>query len=186
MIPGVNISSNDFLHYFLALFFSAIIHEFGHGICAVSEDVELRGFGIIFFVFLPGAYADLNGEDLETLRPQRQLNIFSAGVWNNFFSVIFVLVFLFLFSSLLFPFYSAGEGIVVLNASPESGASHVFDNYPLVTSVNNFPMKSIHDWNFFFSSYFQEKSGYTPNYCTSQQIIDQNKDSKIFFFIFFF
>lgn len=64
------------------LFFS-IIHEAGHAIAAVKEDVRVLGFGLFVMFILPAAFVDLPTDQLLALRPMGQLRVFAAGIWHN-------------------------------------------------------------------------------------------------------
>src|SRR5690554_33677 len=55
-IPGVNVPWSQMGYYLGALMVSGIVHEAGHAIAAASEGVGLRGFGIFFMGFYPGAF----------------------------------------------------------------------------------------------------------------------------------
>ena len=76
------------------------------------EGVQVNGFGIFLYLIYPGAYVDLNSEDLLKSNSIKQLRIYCAGVWHNFILCIFACCFIFSLPWLMLPFYSI-EGALV-------------------------------------------------------------------------
>lgn len=72
--------------------------------------MQVLGFGVFLLGVYPGAFVDLNSEQLAALPPRRQLRVVTAGVWHNAVLVLACLVLLWLLPTLLWPFYSSGNG----------------------------------------------------------------------------
>ena len=179
LVPGFNLPSNDLLHYFLSILFSMSFHEMGHALAAVAERVELRGFGVMFMFLLPGAYASLNTEDLETLPPARQLKVFTAGVWHNIVLCVLAFGAMFFISFLLAPLYFNPNGLLVAQVYEGSGLKENVPQYSVINSVNACPVKSLDEWNKCFSQLMADKEKNTLGYCTNRDFIVQSEKSLI-------
>lgn len=46
-------------YYILTLLICSVVHEFGHAVTSVSDDVTVIGAGIVVMVFVPAAYVEL-------------------------------------------------------------------------------------------------------------------------------
>lgn len=85
IIPGVNLPSSQFFYYFLTLFLSGLVHEFGHAIAATSNNVRVNGFGLFIIFVFPGAFVDLNSDHVNYVNNVKKLRIFCAGIWHVIF-----------------------------------------------------------------------------------------------------
>ena len=65
----------------------------------------MHGFGVFLVGVYPGAFVDLNSEQLSALPPARQLRVYFAGVWHNFVLAALCLGVLATLPTLLWPFY---------------------------------------------------------------------------------
>ncbi|XP_023700944.1 membrane-bound transcription factor site-2 protease [Paramormyrops kingsleyae] len=149
VVPGVNLPVSQLTYFFVAILVSGVIHEFGHGVAALREQVRLNGFGMFVFVVYPGAFVDLFTTHLHLITPVQQLRIFCAGVWHNFILCVGALGFLLLLPLFLFPFYSSGAGALVtdvLEGSPASGPRGLFVG-DLVTNLEDCPVSSVEHWH---------------------------------------
>lgn len=72
-IPGVNVPFEQLIHFFLALLVCTVFHEFGHAIAASCEQVRVNGCGYFLYILYPGAYVELNQEQVEMVSAYRQL-----------------------------------------------------------------------------------------------------------------
>ncbi|KAG5268073.1 hypothetical protein AALO_G00207940 [Alosa alosa] len=148
VVPGVNLPVSQLAYFFIAILVSGVIHEFGHGVAALREQVRLNGFGIFVFVVYPGAFVDLFTTHLNLISPVQQLRIFCAGVWHNFMLCVAALCFLLLLPLLLFPLYYTGAGALVtevVEGSPSSGPRGLFVGN-LVTRLEDCEVRGVDDW----------------------------------------
>ncbi|XP_062377534.1 membrane-bound transcription factor site-2 protease isoform X2 [Sardina pilchardus] len=148
VVPGVNLPVSQLAYFFTAILVSGVIHEFGHGVAALREQVRLNGFGIFVFVVYPGAFVDLFTTHLNLISPVQQLRIFCAGVWHNFMLCVAALCFLLLLPLLLFPLYYTGVGALVtevVEGSPSSGPRGLFVGN-LVTRLEDCEVRGVDDW----------------------------------------
>uniref|UniRef100_H2ZTK5 Membrane-bound transcription factor site-2 protease n=1 Tax=Latimeria chalumnae TaxID=7897 RepID=H2ZTK5_LATCH len=79
VVPGINLPVSQLAYFFLAILISGVIHEIGHGVAAIREQVRFNGFGMFIFVVYPGAFVDLLTTHLQLISPVQQLRIFCAG-----------------------------------------------------------------------------------------------------------
>ncbi|XP_036376758.1 membrane-bound transcription factor site-2 protease [Megalops cyprinoides] len=149
VVPGVNLPISQLAYFFIAILISGVIHEFGHGVAALREQVRLNGFGMFVFVIYPGAFVDLFTTHLHLISPVQQLRIFCAGVWHNFMLCVVALLALLLLPLFLFPLYSTGTGALVtevVEGSPASGPRGLFVG-ELVTQLEDCPVRGVEDWH---------------------------------------
>ncbi|KAK7881143.1 hypothetical protein WMY93_029552 [Mugilogobius chulae] len=104
VVPGVNLPTNQLAYFFVALLLSGVIHELGHAVAALREQVRVNGFGMFIFVVYPGAFVDLFTTHLNIISPTQQL-----------------LAFLFFLPVFLFPMYTTGAGALVTDVVQRSG-----------------------------------------------------------------
>ncbi|XP_074659161.1 membrane-bound transcription factor site-2 protease-like [Tubulanus polymorphus] len=149
VMPGVNLPMHQISYYLLTLLICGILHEIGHAIAAVREQVRVNGFGIFLFAIYPGAFVDLLTEHLQVISPLRQLRIYCSGVWHNFVIVIVALFVLFAVPWILLPFYTVGSSVVItgiLQKSAVSGPRGLAVG-EAITSVSGCPVTSINAWH---------------------------------------
>ncbi|CAG5896227.1 unnamed protein product [Menidia menidia] len=163
VVPGVNLPTSQLAYFFSALLLSGILHELGHAVAALREQVRVNGFGMFVFVVYPGAFVDLFTTHLNLISPTQQLRIFCRGVWHNFVLCLLALAFLFLLPILLLPLYSTGAGALVTEVVPGSAADGprglaVGD---IVTAMEDCPVRGVEDWTACLSRLSREpQTGY--------------------------
>ncbi|XP_035744456.1 membrane-bound transcription factor site-2 protease isoform X3 [Egretta garzetta] len=173
VVPGVNLPVSQLTYFFSAILISGVIHEVGHGVAAIREQVRFNGFGIFIFIVYPGAFVDLFTTHLQLISPVQQLRIFCAGVWHNFVLGVASFLVLFLLPAILFPFYYTGVGALVTEVaedSPANGPRGLFVG-DLVTNLQDCPVYNVEDWNSCLGD-ISEKSqvGYCVSAATLQQL----------------
>ncbi|KAM4533817.1 membrane-bound transcription factor site-2 protease isoform 1-T1 [Odontesthes bonariensis] len=148
VVPGVNLPTGQLAYFFIALLLSGVIHELGHAVAALREQVRVNGFGIFVFVVYPGAFVDLFTTHLNLISPTQQLRIFCAGVWHNFVLCVSALAFLFLLPILLFPMYFTGAGALVNEVVQGSAADgpRGLSVGDIVTALEDCPVRGVEDW----------------------------------------
>ncbi|XP_063730150.1 LOW QUALITY PROTEIN: membrane-bound transcription factor site-2 protease [Eleginops maclovinus] len=149
VIPGVNLPTSQLAYFFIALLLSGVIHELGHAVAALREQVRVNGFGMFVFVVYPGAFVDLFTTHLNIISPIQQLRIFCAGVWHNFVLCVAALAFLFLLPIFLFPMYSTGGGALVTEVVQGAAADgpRGLSIGDIVTGLEDCPVKGVEDWS---------------------------------------
>ncbi|XP_069496777.1 membrane-bound transcription factor site-2 protease isoform X2 [Ambystoma mexicanum] len=173
VVPGVNLPISQLTYFFSAILISGVIHEIGHGVAAIREQVRLNGFGIFIFVVYPGAFVDLFTTHLQLVSPVQQLRIFCAGVWHNFVLGLAGLLVLFPLPALLFPLYYTGVGALiteVIEDSPASGTRGLFVG-DIVTHAQDCPVHNVEDWHSCIVEISQRpQTGYCVNSATLLQL----------------
>uniref|UniRef100_A0A8C9F1U9 Membrane-bound transcription factor site-2 protease n=1 Tax=Pavo cristatus TaxID=9049 RepID=A0A8C9F1U9_PAVCR len=173
VVPGVNLPVSQLTYFFSAILISGVIHEVGHGVAAIREQVRFNGFGIFIFIVYPGAFVDLFTTHLQLISPVQQLRIFCAGVWHNFVLGVVSFMVLFLLPAFLFPFYYTGVGALVTEVSedsPANGPRGLFVG-DIVTSLQDCPIYGVEDWNSCLGDFSQKSQiGYCINAATLQQL----------------
>ena len=95
-VPGIGYLS--FIHWIIAIFVLAIIHEFAHGIVAKAHDLPIKSSGFAFFSILlpiiPAAFVEPDEKQLSKKDDVVQYSVFAAGPIINivFATLIFLLV----------------------------------------------------------------------------------------------
>ncbi|KAM6447160.1 membrane-bound transcription factor site-2 protease isoform 1-T1 [Liasis olivaceus] len=172
VVPGVNLPISQLSYFFTAILISGVIHEVGHGVAAIREQVRFNGFGIFIFIVYPGAFVDLFTTHLQLISPIQQLRIFCAGVWHNFVLGVGSLVVLFFLPAILYPFYYTGAGALVTEVtqdSPANGPRGLFVG-DLVTSLQDCSVHSVEDWNACLGKIYQKPQ---TGYCIKTSILQQ-------------
>uniref|UniRef100_A0AC34H026 Membrane-bound transcription factor site-2 protease n=1 Tax=Panagrolaimus sp. ES5 TaxID=591445 RepID=A0AC34H026_9BILA len=121
VIPGVNIPLSHLPLFMFVLVISGIIHELGHAFAAINANVRVTGFGIFIYGIYPGAFTEIDTDELERATSAQKLRIYSAGIWHN---LILALLGYFVYISipvLCLPLFHTGAGVLVTDVSTDSG-----------------------------------------------------------------
>ncbi|XP_028391704.1 membrane-bound transcription factor site-2 protease-like [Dendronephthya gigantea] len=146
VMPGVNLPWSHIVYYLVTLTLAGIVHEVGHALAAVREQVRVNGFGIFFMVLYPGAFVDLYTEHLAVISAVRQLRIYCAGVWHNFILVLIAVGLLWLLPSILSLGYVSNQGAVVLQLMKGSAVENSLTVGDYITSVDKCKVTNAEDW----------------------------------------
>lgn len=122
-MPGINLPLSDIFYYVSTLVMCSAIHELGHALAAVRENVRVQGCGLFVLGIFPGAYVDLPQDQVSILPAWRQLKIYCAGIWHNIVLVAIAFCLLQGNPLLLEPFYKEHSGVSVVHVSKGSGAT---------------------------------------------------------------
>ncbi|XP_059823704.1 membrane-bound transcription factor site-2 protease isoform X1 [Hypanus sabinus] len=173
VVPGVNLPTSQLVYFFTVILISGIIHEIGHGVAAVREQVRFNGFGMFIFVVYPGAFVDLYTNHLQLISPIQQLRVFCAGVWHNFILALMALLILYSLPLFLLPLYYTGIGALVTEVtenSPASGPRGLFTG-DLIKYVENCSVHCVEDWHKCIEEIHQKpQTGYCVNEVTLQHL----------------
>ncbi|KAH8280316.1 hypothetical protein KR018_002441 [Drosophila ironensis] len=175
LLPGVNLPLEEIGYYITTLLLCLLVHEAGHALAAVLEDVPVTGFGIKFIFCLPMAYTELSGDHLNSLRWIRKLRVLCGGIWHNF---VFAGVCYLLIATVgitMAPLYTYNEHVVVTELTRKSplrdkGGLQV-DNQ--ITQVNGCPVTSEESWQLCLMDSVKERLGY----CVSAEFVQLNDES---------
>ncbi|XP_046986424.1 membrane-bound transcription factor site-2 protease isoform X1 [Schistocerca americana] len=176
LVPGVNLPASELGYYGLTMIACSIVHEFGHAVAAVREDVHISGCGIILIAIVPLAYVNLNSDQLESLSPKRQLRILCAGVWHNIVLAVFAAIFLWLLPLIFYPAFDSGSGVAVQNIREDSALMgptglKVGDR---VVAINQCEVLDSETWYHCTLLAIKQPS---PGYCISAELVKEHDES---------
>lgn len=93
-IPGVTVTGPILLYMILPIAIIMLCHEIAHGIAARIDGITVKSSGFLAFLFLFGAFVELDDEQAAKKNRITRQRIFAAGSFINliiaFFSLIFV------------------------------------------------------------------------------------------------
>lgn len=147
IIIGVNLPLNQIWYYCITIIFCSIVHELGHALAAVCEDVQILGVGANVVFIMTMAYVQLKTEALNSLTTIKKLRILCAGIWHNLFSA-FILYICFLMLPMFFsPLYTSDVPTItyVVPGSPLDGEKG-FATRDQILLVNNCKINNVDDW----------------------------------------
>lgn len=180
MLPGINLPFNEIGYFTIAMGVCSIIHEFGHALAAVLEDVPVLGFGFNIMVLIPFAYTHLSSDQLNSLRPWRRLRVLCAGVWHNLLLAGVAFAIMSLLPFLISPFYSIDQGVIITNMKPKSplaGVEKGLITDDVITAINDCKITNMNTW---YSCLLQAKR-HPPAYCIpSDYVLDHDESVPVF------
>ena len=153
LLPGATIPGLpqlSFVHWIIAIFVLATVHEFSHGIFARMYDIKIKSSGFAFFGILlpiiPAAFVEPDEKEMETKSKKARLSVLSAGTFSNFiFAGIFFLVLSLIMAPLTAPL-TVQEGVMIINTT-EGGAAFTagVQSGEIITRINNVEINTIED-----------------------------------------
>lgn len=174
LIPGWNLPVSDLGYYLLTLFFSSLIHELGHAMAAVREDVHLVGFSVTIFFIVPVVLTHL--DQLESVSSIKQLRVTCAGVWHNIFLALIAAVVATALPWFLYPFYDFGTGVQVesiTKGSSVAGPGGLMEG-DKITQLNECPIRGSTSWNDCLSLALHEVN---TGFCIPDSFIREHDES---------
>ncbi|XP_067633491.1 membrane-bound transcription factor site-2 protease [Eurosta solidaginis] len=178
LLPGVNLPLEEIGYYTLTLLLCTIVHEFGHALAAVQEDIPVIGFGFQLYLCLPFAYTEISTEHLNALKWFKKLRIICAGVWHNFIFACFCYLLISTLSYVAAPFYTMDHGVVVTEMTRNSpllgAAGKGLMAGDVVTQINDCEVNTETDW---YTCLLRSLRGTRLGYCVSHDFIRYNDES---------
>jgi membrane-associated protease RseP (regulator of RpoE activity) len=121
LLPGVTIPGLPkltFIHWIIAIFVLATVHEFSHGLFARMHKIKVKSSGFAFFGILlpiiPAAFVEPDEKQLQKASKKKQLAVLSAGTFANFITaLVFFLILMFIFTPLTALTLSGQQGITI-------------------------------------------------------------------------
>lgn len=148
VIPGINLPASEILFYSATLIICSVLHELGHALAAVKEDVQVLNIGVTVFYILPVAYVNLNSENLKSIDPWKRLKILTAGIWHNLLlSFVCYLAYLSL-PAILSIAFNTGKGVAIYEASKMSPLIGLkgLEIGDMITKINDCEVKTENTW----------------------------------------
>lgn len=138
VIPGVTI---PFWYGIIGLITVLVVHEFAHGIIAMSEDVPVKNLGAAFLTIIPiGAFVEPDEEKLKAKKRISRMRVYSAGSFANILFAIFAFILMVSFSGYFFSVVEVGE---VVEGSPAEG---VLEEGMVLEEVDGRPTSDLDDF----------------------------------------
>lgn len=175
LLPGVNLPVEEIAYYVIALLICSVVHELGHGISAVLEDVPVLGFGLQLMIIIPIAYTQIDMENLQSMKLMKKLKIYSAGIWNNFILAGLSYILILILPILLSPIYYSDESVCITKIkenAPVSGENGLFVG-DSIFQVNGHPTTNVEAW----TQSLTDSLSHHPAYCVSEDFVHNNDES---------
>lgn len=175
LLPGVNLPVNQVLYYIIALLICSVVHEAGHGIAAVLEEVQVSGFGLQFLFIIPVAYTELDTEMLQTAKLMKKLKIYSAGIWNNLILAALSYVILLMLPLIFTPIFDVNQAVFITKISsiaPVKGENGLYVG-DRITHINGCRVTNEDSW----MSCLAETISHRPQYCVTEDFVHDNEES---------
>ncbi|MEE1157250.1 MAG: site-2 protease family protein [Methanobrevibacter sp.] len=141
VIPGVEMPGSSIyvpLGYgLIGLATVLVVHEFSHGILAVSEKISIKSIGLLLFAIIPGAFVEPDEEELKASSKLSQLRVYAAGSIANLSLAAIALVIFLVISSYAIPANFSENGIEINRVVSDSPASQHLKQGMIIESINN-------------------------------------------------
>lgn len=175
VVPGINLPASEIGYYGFSLILCSIVHEIGHALAAVREDVTVNHLAVIIIFCLPIAYANINTDKLFSLQSWQILRILCAGIWHNLvLSFVAFLVYIslpYVFSSC----FEVGNGVTISTIakhSPLRGSKGLFVG-DVVVRINDCLITDENSWYDCLNNLQQ----YKPAFCVDSDLIHSLDES---------
>ncbi|WP_407424598.1 site-2 protease family protein [Methanobrevibacter sp.] len=141
VIPGVEMPGSSIyvpLGYgLIGLATVLVIHEFSHGILAVSEKISIKSIGLLLFAIIPGAFVEPDEDELKESSRLSQLRVYAAGSIANMSLAAVALVIFLVISSYAIPGNFSENGIEINRVVGDSPASEHLKEGMIIESIDN-------------------------------------------------
>ncbi|XP_030375321.1 membrane-bound transcription factor site-2 protease [Scaptodrosophila lebanonensis] len=179
LLPGVNLPLQEIGYYIATLVMCTVLHELGHALAAVLEDVPVTGFGFKLYYCIPLAYTELSHDHLNGLRWFRKLRILCAGIWHNFLFAGFCYLLISTMGMTMSPLFIYNQHVIVTEITPKSPlrtkqpTERGLQLQDVITQLNDCPVTSEDSWYACLNNALRVRLGY----CVSSDFIRMNDES---------
>ncbi|XP_023739744.1 membrane-bound transcription factor site-2 protease homolog [Lactuca sativa] len=174
-----NITVADIGYMCISSIISVSIHELGHALSATSEGIQIEYTAVFLAVLFPGALVAFNDDLLQMIPRVATLRIYCAGIWHNAALCLVCALTLFLLPFIVYPLYSHGESLMVLDVSRKSPLYGHLSPGDIITMLDGAHVHTTKEW--MDISYFLEKQKSQTNkgYCVPNLEIAGSKNPEI-------
>jgi len=149
--PAVGIPTISFIHWIIAIFILAGVHEFSHGLVARLHNIKLKSSGFAVFSILlpivPAAFVEPDEKELSKRSKKQQLAVLAAGSWSNFITAGIFILLSFLIISPLVAITSHQTGVLVVSSSEDHAAFNAgIHSGEKIIMINNVEIRSVEDF----------------------------------------
>lgn len=144
VLPGANIPGIGvlpFSYWLISLFCIAAIHEFSHGIVAISHGLKIESSGIVLLGPIIGAFVEPDEKELNEASDIKRYSVLAAGSFSNILLGIFSALLFMLVSYLIIGYFvdPVGFSFDVTNLSLPAGKIGLL-NGSVITALNGQPI----------------------------------------------
>jgi hypothetical protein len=126
-IPGL--PELSFIHWIIAIFVLATVHEFSHGLFARMHGIKVKSSGFAFFGILlpiiPAAFVEPDEKQMLKQSKKKQLAVLSAGTFANFVTAFVFFILLMFIVAPLAGMSLAGQNGIIVGGIDEGGPSEL-------------------------------------------------------------
>ena len=141
VIPGVEMPGSSIyvpLGYgLIGLATVLVVHEFSHGILAVTEKISIKSIGLLLFAIIPGAFVEPDEDELKAASKLSQLRVYAAGSVANMSLAAIAFVLFLVISSYAIPGNFSENGIEINRVVGDSPASEHLKEGMIIESIDN-------------------------------------------------
>ncbi|MFA0832892.1 MAG: site-2 protease family protein [Methanobacterium formicicum] len=142
LLPGVDIPGSPiYIPIFsgiVALALLMVVHEFGHGILARAQGVGVKSIGVILVAILPGAFVELDEEDVEKAKRSVKLRIYAAGSMFNLGLAAIAWVVLIILTMSFIPYAFQSDGLKITSVTPGGPSEGILQDGMVIQSINGY------------------------------------------------
>jgi len=121
----------------VALLISLCAHELSHGIATIAERLPIKSAGIFLFIIFPGAFVEVDEKQINKRSPKSRMRIFTAGIFANLLTALFVIGLIALLPLALAPMYNADTALIITEIEPGAPADGVLVPYSIIYTIND-------------------------------------------------
>lgn len=156
LLPGVDIPGSPiYIPIFsgiVALALLMVVHEFGHGILARAQGVGVKSIGVILLTILPGAFVELDEEDVEKAKRSVKLRIYAAGSMFNLGLAAIAWVVLLILTMSFIPFAFQADGLKITSVTPGGPSEGILQEGMVIHNINGYSVSNRTAANKFLNS----------------------------------
>lgn len=146
ILPGINVRLSTLPFILIAMLVSLVVHELSHGIASVAERLPIKSAGVFLFILFPGAFVEVDDEQVKKRSPKTRMRILSAGIFSNLLTALVVLLLISVLPLMLAPFYSPEQSLLITEVEAGSPADGLFTPYTILQSINETEIKQYADF----------------------------------------
>jgi membrane-associated protease RseP (regulator of RpoE activity) len=140
VLPGV-LPGLTFPIWLVVIGVVLVVHEFFHGFLLRCQKLKAKSIGVLFLLFLPGAFVEPDEKELMRAKPSKRIRMFAAGPMSN---ILIALLFL----GLLLAFVNPKPGVYVYGVGENYPLENYADNLigARILAIDNMPVQTLKDY----------------------------------------
>ncbi|MEM1658679.1 MAG: site-2 protease family protein [Candidatus Jordarchaeales archaeon] len=142
LIPGITITWFSFLYAAVGIIVTLVLHELAHGLTAKAEGIPIKSSGLLFVLFMPGGFIEVDEEAMEKARTRSRVRVLSSGSAVNLATALIALLVLANFQAVISPWYGPSLGVIVTGVDSHSFAYGKLFPSTILFAINGTPIPS--------------------------------------------